>query len=313
MITIDLVTGFLGSGKTTFLLKYARYWMRRGMRIGILEYDYGAVNVDMLLLNPLRGPKCELEMVAAACDQDCLERRFRSKLIAMAMNGYDRVIVEPSGVFDMDMFLDALREEPLENWYEIGSILTVVDANLSEEFDLESDFILASQVADAGCILLSKTQLASDAQIAATKEHIARAAESIHCKGYCTNYFEKDWETLTDEDFLKISQSGYEIHSYEKVIAGRPLSFSTVCLLDCELSLQELKECCVKLMAEDAYGHVIRIKGFASDAGESYELNATRKELTTRSMGLCKGVVIVIGTGLKESEIKQLLSTKNKN
>ena len=104
MVKIDLITGFLGSGKTTFLIKYAKYLMSKGLKIGILEYDYGAVNVDMLLLNKLRSDKCELEMVAAACDEDCLRRRFRTKLIAMAMTGYDRVIVEPSGVFDMDMF-----------------------------------------------------------------------------------------------------------------------------------------------------------------------------------------------------------------
>ncbi|MBQ7446718.1 MAG: GTPase (G3E family), partial [Eubacterium sp.] len=82
MTKIDLITGFLGSGKTTFLLKYAKYLMRQGLKIGILEYDYGAINVDMLLLNQLRGDRCELEMVAAACDEDCLKRRFRTKLIS---------------------------------------------------------------------------------------------------------------------------------------------------------------------------------------------------------------------------------------
>ena len=38
MIKIDLITGFLGSGKTTFLLKYARHLMNKGIRIGILPY-----------------------------------------------------------------------------------------------------------------------------------------------------------------------------------------------------------------------------------------------------------------------------------
>ena len=65
MKKVDLITGFLGSGKTTFLIKYARHLIKQGLRIGILEYDYGAVNVDMLLLNKLRGANCEIEMVAA--------------------------------------------------------------------------------------------------------------------------------------------------------------------------------------------------------------------------------------------------------
>ena len=61
MVTIDLITGFLGSGKTTFLKKYAEYLMDQGLHIGILENDFGAINVDMLMLHELRGDLCELE------------------------------------------------------------------------------------------------------------------------------------------------------------------------------------------------------------------------------------------------------------
>ena len=55
MIKIDLITGFLGSGKTTFIKKYAEYLIGQEMNIGILENDYGAVNVDMMLLQDLMG------------------------------------------------------------------------------------------------------------------------------------------------------------------------------------------------------------------------------------------------------------------
>lgn len=82
MVTIDLITGFLGSGKTTFIKKYAEYLMNQGLNIGILENDYGAVNVDMMLLQELEGEKCELEMIAGGCDKETHRRRFRTKLIA---------------------------------------------------------------------------------------------------------------------------------------------------------------------------------------------------------------------------------------
>lgn len=85
MVTIDLITGFLGSGKTTFIKKYAEYLMNQGLNIGILENDYGAVNVDMMLLQELEGEKCELEMIAGGCDKETHRRRFRTKLIAMGM------------------------------------------------------------------------------------------------------------------------------------------------------------------------------------------------------------------------------------
>ena len=98
MVKIDLITGFLGSGKTTFIRKYAKYLIGRGLHIGILENDFGAINVDMMLLQDLLGDNCELEMVSGGCDRDCHRRRFKTKLIAMGMCGYDRVIVEPSEI-----------------------------------------------------------------------------------------------------------------------------------------------------------------------------------------------------------------------
>ena len=55
MVKIDLITGFLGSGKTTFLKKYAKRLMEQGQNIGILENDFGAVNVDMMRLQELEG------------------------------------------------------------------------------------------------------------------------------------------------------------------------------------------------------------------------------------------------------------------
>ena len=85
MVKVDLITGFLGSGKTTFIKKYARYLMKQGQNIGILENDFGAINVDMMLLRELESENCELEMVAGGCDKDCYRRRFRTKLIAQGL------------------------------------------------------------------------------------------------------------------------------------------------------------------------------------------------------------------------------------
>ena len=109
MVKIDLITGFLGAGKTTFIKEYASYLLRQGLNIGILENDFGAVNVDMMLLQELQGEKCELEMISGGCDKETHRRRFKTKLISMAMCGYDRVIVEPSGIYDVDEFFDGFK------------------------------------------------------------------------------------------------------------------------------------------------------------------------------------------------------------
>lgn len=161
MIKIDLITGFLGSGKTTFIEKYARWLVAKGERVCILENDYGAINIDRVLLQDLLGPNCELEMVVGGDGAEAHQRRFRTKLISMAMLGYTRVLVEPSGIYDIDEFFDTLYEEPLDRWYEVGSVLAIVDARLDPGFSPASRYLLASEAANAGKIILSK--LAADA------------------------------------------------------------------------------------------------------------------------------------------------------
>ena len=53
MVQVDLITGFLGAGKTTFLRRYVRYLVQQGHKVCILENDFGAVNVDAMLVQEL--------------------------------------------------------------------------------------------------------------------------------------------------------------------------------------------------------------------------------------------------------------------
>lgn len=309
MIKVDLITGFLGSGKTTFLKKYAKYFMEQGMRIGILENDYGAVNVDMLLLNELRGEKCELEMVAGGCDADCHRRRFKTKLISMGMSGYDRVIIEPSGIFDVDEFFDSLRDEPLDRWYEIGNVITIVDAKLDTSLSDDSQFFLASQIANAGIILLSRSQLASDEQIKDTISHLKVAAEKANLsKNIDDIIFTKDWNEITSSDFDMISNSGYSTHSYIKKLGTDDTDYKTVYFLELPIIKEGLKEKINTLMNGLSFGKIHRAKGFFKENDTWYQFNATKEDFELTEMPVGQEVFIVIGENLNEQLIKEQLT-----
>lgn len=308
MVQVDLITGFLGSGKTTFIKKYARYLMEQGQNIGILENDFGAINVDMMLLRELEGENCELEMVAGGCDKDCYRRRFRTKLIAMGMCGYDRVLIEPSGIFDVDDFFDALHEEPLDKWYQIGNVITVVDACLEEKLSEGADYILASEAANAGCILLSRTQLASEEQIKDTVAHINRALETIHCKRVLKDeVICGDWEDFTENDYKKISESGYQVEDYEKMYVEQDEIFQSLFLMDEGISPIKVKEAVRKIFEDSECGQVFRIKGFLKDEDIWQELNATAHELTMHPLKAGQDVLIVIGEQMNEEKIRGYL------
>ncbi len=284
MVKVDLITGFLGSGKTTFIKKYARYLMEQGQNIGILENDFGAINVDMMLLRELEGENCELEMVAGGCDKDCYRRRFKTKLIAMGMCGYDRVLIEPSGIFDVDDFFDVLHEEPLDRWYQIGNVITVVDASLEKTLSKEADYVLASEVASAGCVLLSKTQDASAEEIRQTVAHLNRALQEIHCSRVLKDeVICKDWEDFTEKEFKKILESGYQAGDYEKRYVNQDEIFQTLFFMDEKIVTSKAKHAAKKIFADPACGGVLRMKGFLQDGENWLELNATQHETSFKT------------------------------
>ena len=295
MVKIDLITGFLGSGKTTFIKKYARYLLDQGLNIGILENDFGAVNVDMMLLKDLEGDHCELEMVSGGCDADCHRRRFKTKLIAMGMCGYDRVIVEPSGIFDMDEFFDILREEPLDQWYEIGSVIAVVDAGLDCGQSEAADYLLASEAAGAGCIVLSKVKNVSAEQTETVKAHFEQAMKKVGCRRSLFGHIiASDWEQFTEEDYQRLMNCGYEPASYRKTDAAA--AFDSLFFMNLELTAEELKERTARLFEEPGCGHILRVKGFVkAEDGRWLELNATRREQTLAVSPDGQEVLIVIG------------------
>lgn len=311
MVKVDLITGFLGAGKTTFIKKYARYLMDQGMNIGILENDLGAINVDMMLLHDLEGEQCELEMVSGGCDRDCYKRRFKTKLIAMGMCGYDRVLIEPSGVFDVDDFFDTLYEEPLDRWYQIGNVITVVDAALQTDLSREADYVLASEAADAGCVLLSRSQEVAEEEIQNTIGHLNRALKDIQCKRVLKDeIFVKNWEEFTDEDFQRILTSGYVAESYQKMSLEDSDIFDSLNFMNHGLSESEMQHTAEQILKNPACGTVLRIKGFCQKEDKTWvELNATHHETLLRKTEAGQEVLIVIGQKLNEERIRQYLAS----
>lgn len=311
MITIDLITGFLGSGKTTFLKEYAQYLMKKGLRIGILENDFGAINVDMLLLHELLGDQCGLEMIAGGCDKESHARRFKTKLIAMEMSGYDRVLVEPSGIYDVDEFFDVLREEPLEEWYEIGNVIAIVDAKLEPRLSKEADYLLASEVSHAGCVLLSHMDEAEEADVQETIDHLKRALEEIQCKRDLTGVIlKKSTMQLNREDFLKLSSCGYAQASYQKMDLPDDLGFDTLFFMEEKITKEQLQTAAARILQDESCGRVFRIKGFLKgEKGAWTELNAINGEITMRPIEVGQEVLIVIGEGLCEAKIRSYLES----
>lgn len=306
MIQVDLITGFLGAGKTTFLRRYAAYLVAQGHNVCILENDFGAVNVDAMLVQDLLGERCEIETISGGCDCDTHQRRMRTKLISMAMRGFDRVLVEPSGIFDVDEFFDVLRDEPLDRWYQLGNVIAIVDALLPETLSPQADYILASEAANAGVVLFSRSQLAGPERLAAAQAHLERALAACKCSRTFqpAELWKTDWAALTDADFAAIDRCGSRQASCEKLHFEEHKAFGSAYFLELGISRSRLEQNIPALFADPACGHVLRVKGFVQDETGWVELNATADGLTANSIPQGQEVLIVIGEGLVKEQIE---------
>jgi G3E family GTPase len=246
-------------------------------------------------------------MVAGGCDYDCHRRRFKTKLITMAMLGYDRVIIEPSGIFDVDEFFDLMHEDPLDTRYEIGNVIAILKAEGERDASLETDYLLASQASQAGTVVLSHVQEADPSSMQGTVDHLNRALAAIRCGRRFTlgeNVLATDWEHLSQEDFEAIEERGYVENSFEKRFSMDENGFTSLFYMDVDLTEGELKERIRKLFADPLAGVVRRVKGFLPRTDGSWaEFNATPEGTQVQDLKEGQRVIIVIGEHLRTEAI----------
>ena len=309
MVKVDLITGFLGAGKTTFIRKYVSYLLGQGEKICILENDHGAINVDMMLLSDLRSDRLGIEMVAGGCDYDCHRRRFRTKLITMAMLGYDRVLIEPSGIFDVDEFFDILHEDPLDRRYEIANVLTIVSADLEENLSEEADYLLASQAAQAGRLVYSRVQEADARAIEAVTAHVNRALAAIKCPRTFSpgeNITVRDWDRMTEEDWQEIMTAGYAETGFEKRFSMDETGFQALFFMRISIPKDQVLANIRRIWQDPDVGRIFRIKGFLIDDPDRetwIEVNATAGGTRVTPIPRGQEILIVIGEDLDEAAI----------
>lgn len=309
---VDLITGFLGSGKTTFLRQYAKWLMDKGQKIGIIENDFGAVNVDMMFLQDLEKDGALTEMVAGGSDIATYRRRFRTKLIALGMQGLDRVLIEPSGVFDVDEFFDVLYDDTLQRFYEIGNVIAIADAKLPDALSREADYLLVSQLSDAGAVLLSRGQEAESGEIAHTIAHINRAMEAFQCKRRFSadnDVIATDWKNFTDSDFEKILSCGYRAEDHIKLQLDGKNGFGSIYLLEPGIPKESAREFCEHLLGDQSIGSVFRVKGFIPDGDGWLEVNANHNGITEEHTKEGQDVIILVGEDMQKEKIQEIVDS----
>ena len=176
MVPVTILTGFLGSGKTTLINRVLKE--QHGHRIAVIENEFGETGVDNdILLNETGEQIIEMNNGCVCCTVrgdlirilgELRERRDSGKL------KFDRVIIETTGMADpgpvaQSFFID----EKIGNYYLLDSVITMVDAKHAGK-QLDEFREAQEQIGFADRILMSKTDLVSEGDQETLRKRLAK-------------------------------------------------------------------------------------------------------------------------------------------
>ena len=150
MNKVDLITGFLGAGKTTFIRRYLQHLDSLGVSYAVIENEFSAAGVDSAILGESVR---ELTGGCICCGQKV---NFHNLILELASQ-VDRIIVEPSGIFNADDFFDIMNSPKVKEVCGYGLMAAVVDPDSLSRLRAADKRILLAEAGCAGAILISHT------------------------------------------------------------------------------------------------------------------------------------------------------------
>ncbi len=162
MTKIDIISGFLGAGKTTFIKKLLEEAIA-GEQVVLIENEFGEIGIDGGFL---KDSGIEIREMNSGCICCSLVGDF-GKSLEEVLTKYkpDRVIIEPSGVGKLSDVMKAVRDVAATVEVTLNSAVTVVDASKCKMYMKNFGEFFNNQVENAGTIVLSRTDVTDQAKV----------------------------------------------------------------------------------------------------------------------------------------------------
>ncbi|MCL2142667.1 MAG: molybdopterin-guanine dinucleotide biosynthesis protein MobB [Methanomassiliicoccaceae archaeon] len=162
---IAQVTGFLGSGKTSFLTKLADELIERGYKVAVIVNDVGHINVDQKVMS---SHGLDVKEVSGGCICCEVQGTFTTTIMNIHLSYKpDIVLVEPSGVAIPWGLKQAVAEASKNSGLDIAHspIVTFVDCATIEEQMAIVGRLIATQIREADAVMINKTDICMDEEI----------------------------------------------------------------------------------------------------------------------------------------------------
>ena len=201
MAKIDIISGFLGAGKTTLIQKLLKEALK-GEQVVLIENEFGEIGIDGGFLKDAGIEVTEMNSGCICCS---LVGDFGTALKDVVTKyNPDRIIIEPSGVGKLSDVIKAVQGVAEDTDLELNSFVTVADAKKCKMYIKNFGEFYNNQVEYAGSIILSRTgDMAEDKlneSVALLREHNEKAA-----------IITTPWDELSGEQILKVMEDGNDM------------------------------------------------------------------------------------------------------
>ena len=162
MKKIDIISGFLGAGKTTFIKKLLQEAIS-GEQVVLIENEFGEIGIDGGFL---KDSGIEIREMNSGCICCSLVGDF-GKSLSEVLTKYkpDRIIIEPSGVGKLSDVMKAVIDVSADMDVALNSAVTIVDAAKCKMYMKNFGEFFNNQIENAGTVVLSRTDITDTAKI----------------------------------------------------------------------------------------------------------------------------------------------------
>ena len=332
MSKVDIVSGFLGAGKTTLIKKLLSEAFHNE-QVVLIENEFGEIGIDSGFLNEAGIEIKEMNQGCICCS---LVGDF-SEALKNVLTEYkpDRVIIEPSGVGKLSDVMNAIKNVEKEvEAIELNSFVTIVDVEKCKMYSKNFGEFYNDQISSANCVILSRSQKISKEKL---EEVVAMIREiNQDARIVTTPWEEIDGETLLNameqtksleevlieeeelcphcghhhhdhHDHEEAEECGCEHHHHhhaEEVFTSWGVETSKV------FTKQKVQDVLESLSNNQEYGFILRAKGMLEiEDGkwihfdlvpENYEIREGTPDYTGR--------ICVIGTNMNKTKVAELFT-----
>ena len=336
MTKIDIISGFLGAGKTT-LIKKLLSDAYKGEQVVLIENEFGEIGIDGGFL---KEAGIEIREMNSGCICCSLVGDFGKSLHEVVDTYHpDRILIEPSGVGKLSDVIKAVQDVQGEIDAELNSFTTVVDVTKCKIYRKNFGEFFSNQIEYAGAVILSRTDKAKPEKI---QESVALLRELNEKAPIITTPIEQlpgekiletmeSSKSLEDELLAEVAKEAHDHehhhhHDHEECSCGcghhhhdheghhhADEVFTSWGKETIHTYTKDEVSAILKTLEEDgSYGNVLRAKGMVAGAdGEWIYFDMVPEEHEVRTGAPeYTGRICVIGAELNEDKLAELFKVK---